>query len=132
MQWSRNHKTLGEDRPLGSALQPGFRHQQPDSQPIDIAPERHVQREEITFNVMIKKQTQNKTRHDLHVVHKVPSELVQLEQKLRVQLPFANAHRREAAQACSPVTWCQVPFERLNYNSEEENMTGGLYSIGKG
>lgn len=91
-----------------------------------------MQREEITFNVMIKKQTQNKTRHDLHVVHKVPSELVQLEQKLRVQLPFANAHRREAAQACSPVTWCQVPFERLNYNSEEENMTGGLYSIGKG
>lgn len=47
-----------------------------------------VQGEElvVTLNVYNRKtktkQHINKTRDDLHVVHKVPSELVQLEQKL--------------------------------------------------
>lgn len=65
-----------------------FIHQQPDSLSIAIAPEICVQGEElvVTLNVYNKKtktkQHINKTRDDLHGVHKVPSELVQLEQKL--------------------------------------------------
>lgn len=50
-------------------------------------------REIITrFNVH-KKQNKNQTRYDLHVVHKVPSELVQLEQLVTWRLP-ANAYNR--------------------------------------
>lgn len=85
--------------------------------------------------MLIKKQNQNKARYDLHVVHKVPSELVRLEQKLRVQLPLANTHRRETAQACFPqlpVTRRQVSFECLCYSSKEGNTMGGLCSTGKG
>lgn len=86
----RNHKTVGEDGSVGSALQLGFIHQQPGSLSTDIAPERRVQGGEeliVTFNVYDKNKTKpkqhiHKTRDDLHVVHKVPSELVQLEQTL--------------------------------------------------
>lgn len=75
---SRNHKTTGKDRSVGSALHSGI-YQQPDSQLIDIAPERCVQGKEIiiTFNGHDKKPNKNKARYDLQVVHKVPSERVQ-------------------------------------------------------
>lgn len=77
----------------------------------------------------------NKARYDLHVVHKVPSELVRLQQKPCVQLPLANSHTQETAQARFlqlPTTRRQASLECLYYNSKEGNTVGGLYSIGKG
>lgn len=76
------------------------------------------------FVIKKKKKTQQnriKTRYDLHVVHKVPSELVQLEQKLVISLPLANMYKQETTQIWFPqfqITQCQVSFKCLYYEQQ--------------